>query len=78
MIYEILGCNSVDILLYLLLWMWSAARFQLYSRLVTELYKRYRNGVSEQLLSFKNPEIINEVHLHVSVHAYRQHKNLTR
>ena len=52
--------------------MWSAAWFQLSSHLVTELYERYRNGVSEQLLSFKNPEIINEVHLHVSVHAYRQ------
>ena len=56
--------------------MWSAARLQLYSRIVTELYERYRNGVSEQLLSFKNPEIINEVHLHVSVHACRQHNNL--
>ena len=56
----------------------SAAQFQLHSRPVTELYKWYRNGVSEQFLSFKNPEIINEVHLHVSVHAYRQHKNLTR
>ena len=55
----------------------SAAQFQLHSRLVTELYKRYQNAVSEQLLSFKNPGIINEVYLHVSVHAYRQHKNLT-
>ena len=47
----------------------SAAQFQLHSRLVTELCKRYRNGVSEQLLLFQNREIMKFIYMYLYTHA---------